>query len=103
FHGTGGGYWRPYLAILGMGVLGFALLVAGLVAVAAIADDAQGMAQAIATWVTVPIYLGFLALLVYGRVRYTNLLWNNASLGPHRFESSLRVRDMLWLYTSNGI
>ena len=41
------------------------------------------------------------ALGIFLRVRYANLLWNNTRLGPHRFESSLRVRDMLWLYASN--
>ena len=42
-----------------------------------------------------------IALGIFLRVRYANLLWNNTRLGPHRFESSLRVRDMLWLYASN--
>ena len=46
-------------------------------------------------------YAGLFALGIFLRVRYANLLWNNASLGPHRFESTLRVRDMLWLYASN--
>ena len=47
-------------------------------------------------------YTPYLIALGIGlRVRYANLLWNNTRLGPHRFESSLRVRDMLWLYASN--
>jgi uncharacterized membrane protein YjgN (DUF898 family) len=106
YNGRTGEYVRPYLAMLGLGILGFALLVVAMIALAASGSgDPQATADAAeaAAWISVPIYAGLLALLVYGRVRYTNLLWNNASLGPHRFESTLRVRDMLWLYASNGV
>lgn len=48
-------------------------------------------------------YLAMFVAFVFARVRYTNLMWRNASLGPHRFESTLRVRDMLWLYFSNTV
>ena len=103
FHGLAGRYYPPYLAIAGMGILGFVLLVAGMVAVAGMAGSDQAAATRAITWMLLPLYAGVLAILVYAKVRYTNLLWNNASLGPHRFESSLRVRDMLWLYASNGV
>ena len=46
-------------------------------------------------------YLGFFIIAAFLRVRYTNLLWNSASLGPHRFRSTLRARDMIWISGSN--
>lgn len=103
FHGLAGGYYMPYLAMAGMGVLGLMLLIAGSVGLALMNQGDQEAAAKALVWIVIPIYAGLLVMLVYGRVRYTNLLWNNTSLGPHRFESTQRVRDMLWLYLSNGV
>ncbi len=49
------------------------------------------------------VYLGFLALPVFLRTRYTNLMWQFTRFGPHRFESTLRARDVIWIYFSNGL
>ena len=54
----------------------------------------------------VPAIIAYLALLVlpiYLRTKYTNLMWANSRLGGHRFESTLRARDMIWIYFSNGV
>jgi uncharacterized membrane protein YjgN (DUF898 family) len=45
---------------------------------------------------------GYLFLGMYVYVRLTNLTWNGTRIGGHRFVSSLRVRDMAWLFTSNA-
>lgn len=46
---------------------------------------------------------GYLFLGLYLYVRLTNLTWNGTCIGPHRFASSLRVRDMAWLFVSNAV
>ncbi len=48
-------------------------------------------------------YAVFLILPVFLRTRYTNVMWQHANLGPHRFESTLRVRDIYALYLSNAV
>lgn len=51
------------------------------------------------------LYIGMLMLsvvfTVYLKVRLANLTWNSTCLGSGRFASSLRIRDLLWLYVSN--
>ena len=46
-------------------------------------------------------YGGLLLLFAYIRARTTNAIWNAVRIGPLSFESSLRARDLIWLYLSN--
>ena len=101
-------YYTPYLIALGIGVglvVAFvAALSATIIAGAVGKDMGEAAAGALGVGMIVVLLLfygGMFALGIFLRVRYANLLWNNTRLGPHRFESSLRVRDMLWLYASN--
>jgi len=57
-----------------------------------------------------PIVIAAMAVFLYGamfllfaylRARTTNALWNALGIGPVRFESALRARDLMWLYLSN--
>ncbi len=48
-------------------------------------------------------YLVFLSVPVFLRTRYSNVMWQHTRLGKHAFECTLRARDVLWLYFSNGI
>ena len=48
-------------------------------------------------------YAGFFTIPIFLHARYTNLMWQNARLGEHRFESTIRARDMIWIYFSNGL
>jgi uncharacterized membrane protein YjgN (DUF898 family) len=105
FFGDSSRYYTPYLIALGIGLglavvmfAAFALMFAGAQAGQTAPDTAvvYGMFVVVALF-----YAGLFVLGIFLRVRYVNLLWNNARLGPHRFESSLRVRDMMWLYASN--
>lgn len=53
----------------------------------------------------VAAFFGFLAaymaMFVYISARTTNLIYNNTELAGHRFHSSVRARDLVWLYLSN--
>src|SRR5258708_2753635 len=60
----------------------------------------------LAIWVKSPfaiglIYIGLFLLFGYIRARTTNAIWNAVRIGPLSFESSLRARDLIWLYLSN--
>ena len=97
-----GAYYIPFLVVLGCGIVG----VFGFVGLAVGAAFASGGAQAAQPpmWIfamTAVLYLGFFALGIFLRVRYANLFWKNTQLGEHQFESTLRARDMMWIYFSN--
>ena len=104
FVGETSPYFVPWAIAMGCGVGLFVMLFAAMFgAIAATGDGQQpgaGASTAIAAGMLV-FYLGFFAIAAFMRVRYANLLWNNTRLGGHRFESSLRARDMLWIYASN--
>lgn len=108
FRGETGTYYKPYLVALLGGVLLFVGFMGAMTGAVVAAGDAgateagagpafgAGMIAAM-----VGFYAGLFALMIMLRVRYMNLLWNNSHLGAHRFESTLRVRDMMWIYASN--
>jgi uncharacterized membrane protein YjgN (DUF898 family) len=95
-------YYKPY----GWTVLaGVALFISFSVGIAMFAPGPDQMKPGVVPTgfyvVTAMFYLGFFAISAFMRTRYTNLMWNSAWLGPHKFRSTLRARDMLWLYASN--
>ncbi|WP_024889900.1 YjgN family protein [Luteimonas huabeiensis] len=101
-------YFVPYAIALAMALALFALmatLIGGIAWSVLVAGGETGGGSAAFHWLTVGglllFYGGVFVLGVWLRTRYLNLMWNNARLGPHRFESTLRVRDVLWLYAGN--
>ena len=51
--------------------------------------------------VLIPII--YLAIGIYLPTALANLTWNSTGIGDHRFVSTLRVRDLLWIYFSNSV
>ena len=110
YAGDAGRYYLPYLIALGIGVglmvlffLAFgAVIAAGVVAGKGEANGAGGAALGVGMVAALLLlYGGMFGVGIFLRVKFANLLWNSTRLGPHRFESTLRVRDMLWIYFSN--
>ncbi|MGY0504614.1 YjgN family protein [Luteimonas sp. e5] len=106
FNGDAAAYYRPFLVVIGLGVLGIVLGIVLMVATVAAMVASGGSAES-ATW---PIFLligfiyaGMFVLGSYLHVRYVNLMWNSSRIGGHRFESNLRARDMLWIHASNTV
>ena len=106
-------YYKPFLISLGIGFALMMLLIFGAVGMA-VGSAAAGGADASAAGpgpvfttfmivFMVLLYGGMLALGVFVRTKWTNLLWNNTSLGEHRFESKLEWPRMLVLYLTNGL
>jgi len=50
-----------------------------------------------------PIYIGYVVAFAYVQSRSGNLVWNHTHLGPLRFCSTLRCRDLLKLYMTNAL
>jgi uncharacterized membrane protein YjgN (DUF898 family) len=112
FQGEVGRYYIPFFIAFGIATAAtilFVLLIAlGAVGIGAMAPNTDGSeAGAAMMWLFIPVvalfYAAMLILPIYLRTKYLNLMWGNTQLGPHRFECTLRVRDMLWIYFSNGL
>jgi len=47
--------------------------------------------------------LAYLMIWTYARARLWNLVWDNTAIGPHKFESTVRARDLFRLYLMNTL
>jgi len=101
---------RPYFVAMGVSILLGLALVAFFAAVGVIAGGSAKAGTVRPGWMSTAIIAGvvvFYALLflqvAYIKARTVNAVWNHLSLGPMRFESALRARDLIWLYLSNFI
>lgn len=110
FRGDVGAYYIPFAICIGIGFVAYmgmvVVLGAGMAAAGALADPEAEPSGAAMAAIFVPLallYIALLALPVFLRTRYTNLMWRFSSLGGHRFESTLRARDVIWIYASNGL
>ena len=52
---------------------------------------------------TVPTYAGYVLAFAFVQSRSGNLVWNHTALGPIRFQSALRWKDLLRLYVTNAL
>lgn len=111
FRGDLGSYFIPFLISIGIGFaayIGMIILVAvAMVVIGALTgkDGAEPSGLAIAGMMVpiIAVYLVFLAIPVFLRTRWTNLMWKSSWLGSHHFECTLRARDVIWIYFSNGL
>ncbi len=67
------------------------------------APDSQQMAAVYGLTGVAAVYATLIAAWVLVSTRITNLTFNSASIAGHRFRSSLRARDVLWLYFTNTL
>lgn len=110
FAGDVGAYYLPFAIAIGLGFAGYLLMIGGMVGGGLLMEMNKGVDGEPPEWAVfamlVPVmvvYLALLALPVFLRTRYTNLMWANSRLGPHRFACTLRARDVIWIYASNGL
>jgi uncharacterized membrane protein YjgN (DUF898 family) len=98
---------QQFRRIFGNGVVGIGLLTGVAVSILqAVAHFGFGQpVNSSATRVasTLVSYAGILLILAYSQARYTNATFDNLTLGPVRFESMLRVRELYSLYVVNVI
>lgn len=108
FVGDVGKYYIPFFIALGLGMaMGMVMFIALLAGGAVIGRvGGQSNPEAVMHFVLpliIVFYAGFFTIPIFLHARYTNLMWQNARLGEHRFESTIRARDMIWIYFSNGL
>ena len=108
FDATAKEFYRPYLrAALGALVLiagGVALFVTAAGGSLALSKIPKAGAASLALapmFVLLPLLYFYLA--TYLRTALSNVAWNATTIGQSRFTSTLRTRDMAWLYLSNAV
>jgi uncharacterized membrane protein YjgN (DUF898 family) len=103
---TAGGFIVAYLMgllmLIGAGVLTVGLLGAAF-GLAAVLGNAKRPSAVLSFVPVIGIYASYLAVFAYLRARVGNLTLNSAIVGPLRCRSTLRARDLAWLYVSNII
>lgn len=101
-------FFGPYVGA-GLSLVGLIVVFVVLVMPAAMgmyaSNDAQAEARAelLATAYTVTMYLAYFVAWTFLSARIGNIVYNHTSIDGHHFISSLRARDLLWLYASNTI
>lgn len=103
------GFFGPYLAV-GFTLLALIVVLVLVVMPAAMglvtssdAHEASARAQLLAYAYIGTLYLGYFLGWTYLSARIGNLVYNHASIDANRFVSTLRARDLLWLYASNTV
>jgi uncharacterized membrane protein YjgN (DUF898 family) len=87
-------YYQVYVLAVAAGVaLIFGVLLVNIVTI-----------ESASVFLVVPLllaYVAYLAVFVFLRVKITNLFWNGADVGGHRFRCTLRTGPMFAIYATN--
>jgi len=96
FSATGGQFFKIYF------LAGVLMIVAGLIATGIMFSmPAFSLRYA---WIgAIPIYAAYVLAYALTRARLGNLVWNNTTLGPLRFHSTLKARTLAALYFGNAL
>jgi uncharacterized membrane protein YjgN (DUF898 family) len=97
FSATGGQFYKIYLI---SGLIVLAVVIPSSVLAALLAGPKSSIFPFA---MMVSIYLGYVLAYAFERSRSGNLVWNHTVLGPIRFQSALRCRDLLGLYVTNAL
>jgi uncharacterized membrane protein YjgN (DUF898 family) len=98
-----GGFFLAYLLATLM-IVGTMVLFAVAMAIMVFSSGAAGRHQPAGMAALVPvagIYIAYIAVFAFLRAQIGNLTLNGVVVGPLRCRSTLRARDLVWLYLSN--
>lgn len=99
FSATGGQFFKIYFI---SGLIVIAVLIPSVILMAKLLTPTKK--SLLMTYLfAAPIYVGYVLAFAYTQARSGNLVWNHTHLGPLRFCSTLRSRDLLKLYVTNAL
>lgn len=102
FHGGAGAFYGVYLRTFGMVVvvIGAAMLAqfvfGGMLEAAGTAGTVISIALGVGTF-----YLALLAVRPFFNARMQNLVWNQTTLGSHRFRSEVKASRLFFIFVTN--
>ena len=112
FNAKSSEFYKIYLMLFGIMILFIILMVAagagiGFMSEAVAAPEQQPAPQqlpVLAQAIMVPLMFAmYLFMFAYMQSRLGNLVWNSTTIKDNGLESSLRTRDLMWIYFSNLI
>ena len=98
-----GGFTLAYLFAVLM-LVGVVVVFSGLMIALAFTSGAAGRQQPSGLGALAPfavMYIAYIAVYAFLRAQLGNLTLNGVVVGPLRYRSTLRARDLVWLYLSN--
>lgn len=108
FDATVGSFYRVYLAALGLllALIAAAALVFGGFLAGALGGGTESPAATIGVFLGMfaafIIYMsGSMAIWAFITARVQNLAWNSTHVGPHRFESAIKARQLAFITVTN--
>jgi uncharacterized membrane protein YjgN (DUF898 family) len=108
FHAGPGKFYPPYLIALGA-MVGWVTLASIIMRVAGVAGPHGGApaGHQPPVWLMlgmgVVMYSGYFVMLAYLAAALVNLVWNNIEIDGHRFSSTQKGHQLLWIYFSNTV
>ncbi|MEP7042422.1 MAG: YjgN family protein [Dokdonella sp.] len=104
FRATAGSFYPPYLIAWAV-LVGWVLVIS--LGLGALMFSASAGHNAPPPWIglaiTLPIYAGYFAVWAFLAAALSNILYNHAELGPHRFRSTLKGSRLFGLYLGNTL
>ncbi len=92
------------VALLAIFAVLFFLAIGGSAGIGAtIATKSPEAAKSLVLFPTLFFVLLYFYAVTYVQTELANLTWNGTSVGGCRFKSTMRTRDMIWLYLSNAV
>jgi uncharacterized membrane protein YjgN (DUF898 family) len=92
------------VALLAIFAVLFFLAIGGSAGIGAtIATKSPEAAKSLVLFPTLFFLLLYFYAVTYVQTELANLTWNGTSVGGCRFKSTMRTRDMIWLYLSNAV
>ncbi len=98
FTARGGQFFKIYFI---SGLIALALMIPAVILAGVLIEKMKNMS--LVYLIMVPVYTGYALAYAYLQAHNGNLVWNNIKLGPLRFKSTLRGRDLIKLYVTNAL
>lgn len=109
FHGTVGSFYKVYLIVLGIGIAGAFVIGFGFSGTLGAFFRGGGLKHASGTGIITfllfifLLYAWMLSLFPIFLALVQNLIWNNTTIGTHRFESHMKPGKMVFIAFTNLI
>lgn len=106
FSARGGQFFRIYLItglIFGGIMMGMGIVLAITLGSSMKSPESMETFSSVVMIFVIVVYAVYVVAFGYIQTRIGNLVWNHTQLGPIRFQSTLRTRDLVWLYVTNAV
>ena len=101
-----GQFYPPYLiawGVISAWMFVFSMLMFGVIMASGAGQDGEAPAGGLIVGMTVFMYLGYFVVLAYLAAALANLVYNHIDIDGRRLRSTLKGRQLLWIYAGNTV